>query len=108
MTETEQRIVIAKADGWEIPTDWKNGGMWISLDRAVMRHEGAGFTIPCPNYPRDLNAMHSAIMGQTTEFRTAFRELLFNMANDAGVNVFEFGPEKWAEAFISVLEAKKP
>ncbi len=56
-----------------------------------------------PSYPDDLNAMHDALMAQPPQFRIEFRAIMFAMANEAGVNVFDFGADKWAEAFLRTL-----
>jgi hypothetical protein len=59
MTQEEQRVAIAKACGWLNRT-----GMWHNPDGTPI-----GFT---PDYLKDLNAMHEAILGLQEEDQCEF------------------------------------
>lgn len=103
MTPESQRVAIAEACGWRpVKQSWPSAPYertaWV-LDGVT---QDIGVT-HLPDYLSDLNAMHEALKSQSAEFRINFRAIIFTMANDTGVIVFDFGPDKWAEAFIRTL-----
>ena len=95
MTNEATRIAIAEACPNIVA---ENHGQEIKF----FYQDSFGTWWPCHrNDPsQDLNAMHAALMAQTPAFRVEFRARMFNAANDAGVNVFDFDAGKWAEVFL--------
>jgi hypothetical protein len=55
-----------------------------------------------PDYPNDLNAMHSAVKSQTPKFRAEFQERLDNMALTRRCLVCELTADDWAHCFLAI------
>ena len=95
MTDQEIRIAIATERGWTLEeTNAYDGKCW--------HLNGIKSEVSPPDYHLDLNAMHSAVMSQSPQFRLAFENGMQTAARDLGKLVCEFDCGIHARVFCRV------
>lgn len=98
MNEQAQQIAMLEACGWHrVESSYANGDSagysWVAPD-------GIGRNLP--DYLRDLNAMHSAVMSRPIDWRMAFQNSLQKRATEKGKILIDLEASDWAECFLSV------
>lgn len=93
MKPEEQRIAVAKWCGWTLECSNEYDGKCWHLN-GIQSEEAP------PDYPKDLNAMHSAVMSQDINFRLLFEHALQDAAKNLGVLMCELPCEIHAKCFL--------